>query len=376
MIERTLQEKIEYRLYQGKIIIISGARQVGKTTLAVMIAKKSRKEYLLLNCDEYDVKTALENTNAVKLKNIFGKNKIIIIDEVQRVENIGLTLKIIADSLKDVQVIATGSSSFEMANKVNEPLTGRKFEFELLPLSFSELTSQSGLLQEKSMLEKRMIYGCYPETVLKSPEEITILKSISKSYLYKDILNFEGIRKPVLVEKILKALAFQMGNKVSYNELSRLTGADKNTVEKYIDIMEKAYIIFKLSSFSGNSRIEIRKGKKFYFYDNGIRNAVINNFSSLETRTDKGALWENYIICERIKYMKNSGQDFSCFFRRTTQGSEIDYIEEINGKLFLYEFKWAKTKDIKSPKIFSDRYNIDSIKVITSNDYEEFLCYD
>jgi len=376
MISRILQNKIESLLFKGKVILILGARQVGKTTLAEMIAEKVGTTSLFLNCDEYDVKSILENTNSVKLKNIFGKNRIIIIDEAQRVENIGLTLKIISDTIKDVQVIATGSSSFEMANKVNEPLTGRKYEFELFPISFGEMVSQSGLLQEKRLLEKRMIYGYYPEIVNKNSEEIATLKSISKSYLYKDILNYEGIRKPVLVEKILKALAFQIGGEVSYTELSRLTGADKNTVEKYIDIMEKSYIIFKLPSFSGNSRIEIRKGKKFYFYDNGIRNAVINNFSTLESRTDKGALWENFIISERIKYIKNSGRDISSYFRRTTLGSEIDYIEKIDEKIFLYEFKWNYKKDIKAPKIFSEKYNIDKIKVITSNNYEEFLGYE
>ncbi|MCX6161002.1 MAG: ATP-binding protein [Ignavibacteriae bacterium] len=376
MIERILQKDIESRLFKGKIIIISGARQVGKTTLAEKIARDSGEEFMLLNCDEYDVKTALENSNSVKLKNIFGKTKIIIIDEAQRVENIGLTLKIISDRIKEVQVIATGSSSFEIANKINEPLTGRKFEFELFPISFYELTSQTGLLQEKRMLGQRMLYGYYPEIVMNPAGEISLLKSIAKSNLYKDILNFEGIRKPVLVEKILKALAFQTGSEVSYTELSRLTNADKNTVEKYIDIMEKAFIIFKLTSFTGNSRVEIRKGKKFYFFDNGIRNAVINNYSPLESRTDTGALWENFIISERQKYLKNSGIDASTYFWRTINKTEIDYIEEINGKLTLYEFKWKTGKHVKPPKIFSEKYNIKNVKVITSSNYEEFLGFE
>lgn len=373
LIKRTIQKEILSNLFKGKAIIITGARQVGKSTLVKEIAKISNKEYLMLDCDETDTRIALENTNSGSLKNIFGSNSIIIIDEAQRVENIGLTVKIIVDNIKDVQVIVTGSSSFEIRNKLSEPLTGRKFEYDLYQISFMEMVNHTSYLDEKRMLEQRLIYGYYPEVVSNSLMSLKTLKSIAKSYLYKDVLAYEGIRKPVLVEKILKALALQLGSEVSFSELSRLIGADKNTIEKYVDILEKAFIIFKLPSFSSNARNEIRKGKKYYFYDNGIRNAVINNFNLIDSRTDKGALWENFIISERKKYLNNTGVEFESFFWRTLNKTEIDYIEIINNNLSLYEIKWKQVKKIKTPGIFYDKYKIKNVNLITIDNFDQIL---
>ena len=308
MIRRKLQETIEARMFGGKAIIIIGARQVGKSTLFKMILEKRTEPILQLNCDEPEVKEMLSQVNSQELKLLIGKHKIVMIDEAQRVENIGLTLKLITDKFPEVQLLVTGSSSFELQNKLNEPLTGRKFEYHLFPLSTGELLESQGLLTVKQTLENRLIYGSYPDVINHTKDAKDILYNLSNSYLYKDLLTLESIRRPALLSKLLTALALQVTSEVSYNELAQTVGTDSKTVEKYVDLLEKCYIIFKLNGFSRNLRTELKRAKKFYFYDNGIRNAILQNFAPLALRQDVGALWENFVISERIKANQYEGR--------------------------------------------------------------------
>jgi hypothetical protein len=340
MIQRQLKQIIESYLFKGKTNVIYGARQTGKTTLLEQMLEPYRGDTLFLNGDDADIRGMLSDLNATKLIPIIGKSKIVVVDEAQRIPETGLALKIIHDNFKDVQLIATGSSSFELANNISEPHTGRKFEFTLYPLSFGEMVEHHGFLTEKRLLEHRLIYGYYPDIALNVGQETKLLKSLASTYLYKDLLTLDTIKKPVLLEKILSALALQIGNEVSDNELAQLLNSDKETVEKYIDLLEKTCIIFRLGALSRNVRNEIKQGRKIYFYDNGIRNAILGNFSVLSSRTDKGALWENFLISERFKFLGNNELDVKSWFWRTTQQQEIDYIEEYDAKLYAYEFKW------------------------------------
>lgn len=372
MINRLLQHTIEQRLFKGKALLLFGPRQCGKSTIVeTMLAGK---EHTYLNGDDAYVREALANTSVSALKTIIGKNKLFFIDEAQRIPDIGLALKLITDQMKDVQVIATGSSAFELQGKVNEPLTGRKYEFLLYPLSFGEMVAHHGFLTEKKMVAHRMIYGYYPEIVTKPGEEKELLKLLAESYLYKDLLMLEQIKKPALLEKLLKALALQVGSEVSYNELAQTIGANKQTVEKYIDLLEKAYVVFVLPAISRNVRNEIKKGKKIYFYDCGIRNAVINNFKPVTMRTDTGALWENYIIAERIKYLRYNNIDATQYFWRTFQQQEIDLIEEHEGgQLMAFEFKWGKNEKVRFPQTFTDNYPGAETQVVSPDNLETFL---
>jgi uncharacterized protein len=373
MIERALQKTLANRLFKGKALLVFGARQTGKSTLAEALLHAQTDEWLTLNGDDADVREALSNSTSTKLKAIIGTKKILLIDEAQRIPNIGLSLKIITDQIKDVQVIATGSSSFELSSQVNEPLTGRKYEFMLYPLSFGEMVKHHGLLEEKRQIEQRMVYGYYPEIVTSPGEEKERLKLLAGSYLYKDLLMLEQIKKPELLEKLLKALALQVGNEVSYTEIGQLVGSDRKTIEKYIDLLEKAFVIFQLPAFSRNVRNEIKKGKKVYFYDCGIRNAIISNFNALGNRTDVGALWENFAVAERIKFLAYSGVDFKHYFWRTTQQQEIDLIEEKDNSLEALEFKWNKNAKARIPQTFSENYPGATAKVITPDNIETIL---
>lgn len=373
MIQREIEKLIEERLFKGKAILLFGPRQVGKTTSVRSILTKNDQKCLFLNGDEADVRESLENTTSTKLSLLFGENKIVFIDEAQRIKGIGITLKLITDVLKDIQVIATGSSAFDLANEIQEPLTGRKYEFQLLPISFQEMVKHHGILEEKRLLEQRMVFGYYPEIVVNPNNAEENLKLLSNSYLYKDLLTLEQIKKPALLGKILKALALQVGSEVSYNEISRLVNGDFHTVEKYIDLLEKAYVIFTLPAFSKNVRNEIKKGRKIYFYDNGVRNAIISNFNSLSSRTDVGALWENFLISERMKYLVYNNLDAWKYFWRTTAQQEIDYLEELNGKMTAYEFKWNPNKKVKFPKTFTSAYPEANTALITPKNFEEFV---
>jgi predicted AAA+ superfamily ATPase len=364
LIERFLAKKIETSLFKGKVLLIFGPRQVGKSTLAENLLKKLGQPFFYLNGDELDTRIELSTSNSVRLKLLFGEHKLVFIDEAQRVPGIGLILKICVDQLKDVQVIATGSSSFDLANALNEPLTGRKFEFFLYPLSFFEMVQHRGLLQEKRLLEHRLIFGYYPEIVTHPGEEAERLKLLAGSYLYKDLLMLEQIKKPLILEKLLKALALQLGSEVNYLELGQLVGVDKNTIEKYIDLLEKAFVIFRVSAFNRNVRTELKKGKKIYFFDCGIRNAILGNFNPLANRTDVGALWENYFLIERMKYQANRGVAANFYFWRTTTQQEIDFIEEVDGNLCAFECKWSTKASVRFPSTFKNAYPNVELKVI------------
>jgi len=373
LIERFLAKKIEARLFKGKAILIFGPRQVGKSTLTESLLKQLSQPFFYLTGDELDTRNELSTSNSVRLNLLFGDHKLVFIDEAQRIPGIGLILKICVDQLKDVQVIATGSSSFDLANASNEPLTGRKFEFFLYPLSFIEMVQYHGLLKEKRLLEHRLIFGYYPEVVTHQGEERERLKLLAGSYLYKDLLMLEQIKKPLILEKLLKALALQLGNEVNYLELGQLVGADKNTVEKYIDLLEKTFVIFKVPAFNRNVRTELKKAKKIYFFDCGIRNAILGNFNPISNRTDVGALWENYFLIERIKYQANRGIATSFYFWRTTAQQEIDFIEEAEGKLCAFECKWSNTARVRFPSTFTDSYPNVELKVINPSTIESEL---
>jgi len=373
MILRILEKQIVANIGKGKIIHIPGPRQVGKTTLLKKIENEAALPVLWLNGDEADVRELFVNPTSTRLNGIIGKNKLIIIDEAQRIQDIGLALKLIVDNFPGIQVIASGSSAFELADRINEPLTGRKIEMFLYPLSFEEMTGHTSLQEEKRMIEHRMIFGYYPEVVTSPAEEKEVLKSLTDAFLYKDILMYEKLKKPSLVEKLLQALALQLGNQVSYNELAQFLGVDNQTIERYINILEKAYVIFSLPSLSRNMRNELKKSHKIYFYDNGIRNALIRNFNPLGLRHDTGALWENFLLSERMKYMDYKGIWMNRYFWRTQTQQEIDYIEEYDGRLHAYEFKWNDKQRKIIPKAFMEAYPESETRVITSSNYEEFI---
>jgi predicted AAA+ superfamily ATPase len=326
-----------------------------------------------LNADEPDVREIFSNATSTYMKTIFGNKKIVFIDEAQRINNIGITLKLIVDQIPDVQVIATGSSSFELGNKTIEPLTGRKFIYNLFPISFLEMVNYSGLLEEIRLLKHRLVYGYYPEIITMPGQESKLLRLLSESYLYKDIYRSNGIMKPEVLEKIVCALSLQIGSEVSFNEIANLVGVDRATVEKYIGLLEQAYVVYKVPSYCKNVRNEIRKGKKIYFYDNGIRNATINSLWKIENRQDIGGLWENYLISERKKLLSYSNKYYKQYFWRTLQQQEIDYIEEDETGLRAYEFKWSKNAKFKISKTFTNAYPNAKVKLVTPENYMHFL---
>ncbi len=374
MIKRQLQKRIESKMFAGKALIVIGARQVGKSTLFKMVLEQHSEPTLLLNCDEPEVKELLTNINTQDLKMLIADNKIVVIDEAQRVEGIGMTLKRITDNFPNVQLLVTGSSSFELQNKLNEPLTGRKFEYHLFPVSTKEIYDAQGLVAAKQTLESRLIFGSYPDVVSHNSDAKEILFNLSSSYLYKDLLSLDSIRRPALLSKLLTAIALQVTSEVSYSELARTIGTDNKTVEKYLDLLEKCYIIFKLNGFSRNLRTELRKSKKYYFYDNGIRNAIIQNFAPLALRQDVGALWENFVISERIKANQYAGRYANSYFWRTTQQQEIDYLEECDGQFSLFEMKWNPQKaNTKFPNTFLTTYDVKESTVVTPSNWLQTL---
>ncbi len=367
---RYLEKEIKKRIGSGKAIVLIGPRQVGKTTLIEKILKN--KDYLLLDGDDPKTRALLTEPNTEEIRSILGKYKYVFIDEAQRIKGIGLTMKIITDRFKGVQLFTSGSSSFDLSNQINEPLTGRKWEYQLFPISWEEYEEHHGYLYSEQQLENRLLYGFYPDVLNNPGDEINILKNLVNSYLYKDILSFVNIRKPEVLEKLVQALALQIGSEVNYFELAQIVDVDKNTVSKYIDILQKGYIIFKLSSFSRNLRNEIKKNKKIYFYDNGIRNMVIGNFNPLKLRIDKGALWENFLISERLKQIEYKQSLAHIYFWRTRQQQEVDFVEENSGNIYGYEFKWNNRKKVKLPKTFIETYNAKS-KVIDRKNFREFV---
>lgn len=370
MYPRFLHKKINKRIDSGKAIVVIGPRQVGKTTLIESILND--KNYLFLNGDDPKTRTLLTEANTEQISTILGKYKYVFIDEAQRIEGIGLTMKIITDRFKDIQLFASGSSSFDLSSKINEPLTGRKWEYQLFPISWEEYEEYHGYLNAEQNLENRLLYGFYPEVLNNVGDEINVLRNLVNSYLYKDILSYAEIRKPEILEKLVQALALQVGSEVNYSELAQIVNVDKNTISKYIDILQKGYIVFKLSSFSRNIRNEIKTNKKVYFYDNGIRNMLIGNFNPIELRTDKGALWENFLIAERIKQNEYKQSLARTYFWRTRQKQEVDFVEDNGGSIFGYEFKWNKKKFQKLPKTFTEAYHAES-NIIDKSNFREFV---
>ena len=375
MIKRTLQKVLEQYMGKGKAILLIGARQVGKSTLFRMLTETVTEDALLwLNCDLQNVRDTLTNPTLTTLQLLFGNKNVVVIDEAQRVTNVGMTLKLIVDNFPHVQLLVTGSSALDLHNRLNEPLTGRKVEYHLYPISTGELYASKGLLGVNELFEQRMVYGSYPDVLLGALPPEKVLMELAESYLYKDILEMEGIRKSSVLQKLLVALALQVGSEVSYNELSKTVGVDNKTVEKYIDILEKCYIVFKLNSFSRNIRSELTKSKKIYFYDLGVRNAVLRSFASLELRQDNGALWENFFIAERLKYNHYADRMVNAYFWRTSDKQKIDYIEEVNGELHLFEMKWnVKKQKTKLPNLFVETYHPKQANVITPENYLLFL---
>lgn len=358
-----------------KALLILGPRQTGKSTILRELARRVGKSYLLLNCDEARTREALENVrNLSELGNLIGQAEMVLIDEAQRVRDIGIVLKLITDNFPDTKLVVSGSSAFELSNTINEPLTGRKWEFMLLPFSTEELAAHTSFFEESGHLHRRMIYGMYPDVVNNPGEEESILNELSTSYLYKDIFTFQDVRKPEILPKLLKALAFQVGHEVTFLNLARLLDTDTSTVQRYIDLLEKTFIVFRLTSYSRNVRNELKRSRKIYFYDNGIRNALLSAYQPVALRQDLGALWENFMVSERIKRNRHHKYFRNEYFWRTTQQQEIDYIEEYNGRLFAYEFKWDTTAKARAPKTFSDAYPEATFRVIHPGNYfSDFL---
>lgn len=375
-IQRDLKAVLESKIGKGKVLLLIGPRQVGKTTLLknILTSVSSEKKVQFWNCDESDVRQFLSEANSAKLKSFVGNSDFIVIDEAQRVKDIGLTIKLLHDSFQSVQLAVTGSSSLDLSNSINEPLTGRKFEYNLFPFSTNELVNHTSMLEEMRLLKNRLVYGFYPDVVNNPGEEKEILTNIVNSYLYKDVFEFQDIRKSSVIEKLVQALALQVGSEVSFNELGNLLGIDTVTVQRYVDLLEKAYVVFHIRSYSRNVRNELKKSIKIYFYDNGVRNSVISNFSPVEIRSDIGTLWENFLISERIKNNAYHNKNAKYYFWRTTQKQEIDFIEEVDQNLFAYEFKYnPKKANSKCPLTFSNNYPNVPFDVITSENYMDFV---
>lgn len=373
MINRSLLNIIQSRLFKQKAIVITGPRQAGKTTLLKLLSDQINQPSIWFNGDEPNVPVLFQNITSFELSNIIGKNKLLIFDEAQKIPNIGLTLKLLVDNFKDIQVIATGSSAFDLMDEISEPLTGRKFEYKLYPFSFGELSAENGIIEEKRKLNQRLVFGSYPDVINNPTDATEILNWLSDSYLYKDLFRLDSIKKPDLLVKLLQALSYQVGNEVMYNELARTVSSDPKTVEKYIGLLEKTFVVFRLPALSRNLRNEIRKSRKVYFYDNGIRNAIINNFNPVNIRQDVGALWENYCISERIKFAAYARIYSNRFFWRTQQQQEIDYIEERGGKMWAYEFKFKPEKRTNLSKTFIHAYPQHEFQIVNTENYPEFL---
>lgn len=372
-INRILLQTIQEKIAPGKAVILLGPRQSGKSTILDQIARHSTLRVRRLDCDDASVRMRLEVQVLPNLLQVVGDAELLLIDEAQRVKNIGLTLKIISDHMKSVRLVVSGSSSFELSSQINEPLTGRKWEYTLLPFSTYEMVLHHGSFEENRRLSQRLMFGMYPEVVNTPGAERDVLNQLAASYLYKDIFAFQDLRKPELLDKLLKALAMQVGSETSYNKLADTVGSDVGTVQRYIDLLEKSFIVFRLPAFSRNLHTELKKTRKVYFYDNGIRNAVIGDFRPLELRNDLGGVWENFLVSERIK--RNHFHNFygSSYFWRTLRQQEVDYMEEYDGQLFAWEYKWNPAKRGRLPLPFVKAYPDVIFKVVHPENYIDFL---
>ena len=372
MITRTIEKVMKADFNKKKVIVLLGPRQVGKTTLLDTLQNPETR-CLRLNCDDMDDALLLEDKSSTELKALLNGYDMVFVDEAQRVHNIGLVLKKIGDLKLDTQVVVTGSSSLTLADDINEPATGRLLEHRLYPLSLRELADDTSEREQQRLLESRMIYGLYPEVVTSPADAKRTLMTLTNNYLYKDLLAYRGIKKPDLLQKLVRALALQLGDEVSYNELSNMLGVDKETVENYIGLLEKCFVVFRLDSFSRNLRNEIKKGKKVYFYDNGVRNAVLSNFAPLDLRNDVGALWENLMVSERVKHNAYNGSYAQMYFWRTHDQKEIDLVELEDGMMRTYEFKWNPKKMPSQPAVFATAYPETSFSAVTPDVLWDFV---
>ncbi len=376
-IQRSIKKDIEKWLFKGKLIVVYGPRRSGKTTLVNEILKEHSQEARYIDCDNITNRQALEIQDDKKLREFLGPGKLFIIDEAQRVLNIGLALKLLVDYHPDIQIIATGSSSFDLSNKISEPLTGRTVSFTLYPVSLSELMASAAAnnlsFDPGKKLDDLLRFGGYPEIVSgRSPEPIVYLQELTSNYLYKDVFEYEGLQKPDVLVKLLQLIAHQIGNEVSYNGLAVKLEVSRETVIRYIDLLEKAFVLFRLRPFSRNLRNEIGKKNKIYFYDLGIRNALTGAFNALGSRDDVGALWENFCILERQKLIQEKHWYRNSYFWRTSTGKEIDYVEEYDERLYGYEFKWGNAS-YPIPKEFINAYKNSSVVLVNHSNYREFL---
>lgn len=373
-IKRYILSKIKQDLASDKVIVIYGPRQVGKTTLLNEIKSVFKEKTLFISGEDRFIQEWMSSKSIAILKKNIGDYKILIIDEAQHIDQIGLNLKLIVDHLEDVKVIATGSSSFELANQIGEPLVGRKWQFDLFPIAQMELKEQENYLSTKENLSERLIFGSYPEiiTTIDLNKKKQLLNSIVDNYLFKDILALKELKKPQKLIDLLKLLAFQIGKEVSISELANNLNVNFSTVERYLDLLTKIFIIIRVDGFSRNLRKEVIKNSRYYFYDNGIRNAIVNNFNDLKTRNDIGQLWENYIVLERFKKRIYTQIFANQYFWRTYDQKEIDLVEERDGKLFGYEIKWGNKK-VKEPKIWKETYSNAEFKVINQENYLDFI---
>ena len=374
-LEREILKKIKKALKPNKVLLLFGARRTGKTEILKKILKHTQDKYLLLNGDDFSTHELLENATIENYKIIFSKIKLLAIDEAQKIPEIGKKLKLAVDNIEGLKIIATGSSVFDLSNKLGEPLTGRKISFILFPFAQMEYSKYENIIETKNRLDLRLIYGNYPELInyKDKNDKALYLKEILNSYLLKDILEYDGIKNSDKILDLLRLIAYQLGAEVSLNELSNKLGIHKDTVARYLDLLSKLFVIFKIQGFSRNLRKEVTKMSRWYFYDNGIRNVLINNLNDLKYRNDIGMLWENYIISERVKYQNYNQMLVSNYFWRTYQQQEIDWIEDREGKLFAYEFKWNPKKKVKIPSAWKDNYKESEFKVINPDNYLQWI---
>ncbi len=375
-IHRHITSDFVDNIVPGKVLVLLGARRTGKTFfIKELIENYITEPYILLNGEDMAVAEIFKIRTVENFKALVGSKKLLIIDEAQKLPEIGRALKLMIDTIEGLKIIATGSSVFDLSNKLGEPLTGRKWDYYMYPFSQSEYSLTENLIETKSRLEQRLIFGSYPELLQykSSNEKASYLNELINSYLFRDILEYDGIRNSDKILQILTLIAFQIGKEVSLEEIGRKVGISRNTVEKYLDLLSKVFVIFKLRGFSRNLRNEITKTSRWFFYDNGIRNALISNFNSLTLRNDIGELWENYLISERIKYQYNNNIFVNNYFWRTYQQQEIDLIEEKDGKLYAYEIKWSSLKKAKIPKSWKDAYPDSEFTVINQDNYLEWL---
>ena len=375
-VERGIDTLFSKRVLPNKVLILLGARRVGKTAfIKNYLATIPKDDYLHLNGEDIQDVALLKERSVANYKRLLSKVKLLVIDEAQNIPDVGLILKLIVDAVDDIKVIATGSSVFDLSNKLGEPLVGRKNTIYLFPLAQMEFAKYENFKETAQKLEERLLFGSYPELEQYSEweEKINYLKEIVNSYLLKDILVYEGIKQSNKILDLLKLIAFQIGQEVSLQELARQLGISKNTVESYLDLLSKVFVIYKVPGFSKNLRKEITKSNRWYFYDNGIRNAIIANFSRLDSRTDVGALWENYLVSERIKNQNYTQKTVSNYFWRTYDQQELDWLEEENGNLRGYEFKWNENRKAKIPTAFAKAYPDASFEVINKQNYLDFI---